>query len=43
MIVHIYCDNDPSWINGKIVEKKGDVTFMVEVGDRVILTIMWTN
>ena len=38
MIVHSYCDNDPSWINGngKIAEKKGDVTFMVEVGDRVI-------
>ena len=36
VMVRSYCDNDPSWISGKIVEKKGDVTFLVEIEDGII-------
>ena len=32
-MVHSYHDIDPSWISGKIVEKKGDVMFLVEIED----------
>ena len=33
VMVRSYCDIDPSWISGKIVEKKGDVTFLIEIKD----------
>ena len=36
VMVRSYCDVDPSWISGKIVEKKGDVTFLVEIEDGII-------
>ena len=35
-MVRSYRDIDPSWISGKIVEKRGDVTFLVEIEDRII-------
>ena len=35
-MVHSYHDIDPSWISGKVVEKKGDVTFLVEIEDGII-------
>ena len=35
-MVHSYHDIDPLWISGKIVEKKGDVTFLIEIEDGII-------
>ena len=35
-MVRSYRDNDPSWISGKIVKKKGDVTFLVGIEDGII-------
>ena len=36
VMVHSYHDIDHSWISGKIVKKKGDVTFLVEIEDGII-------
>ena len=36
IMVRSYQDDNPSWISGKIVEQKSDVTFMVELEDGII-------
>ena len=36
VMVRSYCDINPLWISGKIVEKRGDVTFLVEIEDEII-------
>ena len=36
VMVRSYHYIDPSWISGNIVEKKGDVTFLFEIEDRII-------